>query len=101
MPDVKLLPSSKLAHTVARHILNHGTQTKRPPRGVTAASYRGALARLEKSGVLRRWQWDVDGVPYEPKSHTAGWLWLPGPQWEQYLDAAEDAGIEFERVEEL
>jgi hypothetical protein len=91
-----LVPNSRVGRAVAEHILTRGTQAADAPPGVSVEAYRRALGRLEKIGVLRRWRWEVDGMPYEPKSHTAGALWLPGERWQQYVADAERSGIAFD-----
>lgn len=90
---MSLIARSRTARAVAAHILRYGTQTEDPPAGLSAEQYVRALGRLRKSGVLRRWAWEVDGKPYAPRSATSGWLWLPGSLWEQY--EAEAAALGF------
>lgn len=84
---MSLIARSALAHAVAEHIVGRGTQCGYPP-GVRSAAYRRALLRLEKAGVIRRWCWSVDGLPFEPTFSTAGNLWLAGPRWEEYVQEA-------------
>ena len=95
-----LIARSKTARTVAAHILAFGTQAEYLPEELSSAQYLRALDRLRASGVLRRWVWEVDGRPYAPKSVAAGWLWLPGPRWDAYVEEAAVLGIAPRPLEE-
>lgn len=94
----RLLARSRQARSVAAHILQYGTQTDEPPEGVSRDSYVRALGRLAKAGVLRKWEWVIDGRPYCPQSVTAGWLWLPGARWHDFEQQASEAGLVFDRT---
>jgi hypothetical protein len=65
-----------------RHVLEHGT-CGRPPAGMSVSEWRRQLGRLCHAGVLRIWEWEVEGELFrpEPAKLASRYLYVAGPSW--------------------
>lgn len=68
---------------VLRHVRESGTCGP-PPARMSAADWRKHLGRLCKAGILRIWEWEVDGDVFrpEPPKLPSRYLYVGGPNWE-------------------